>query len=89
MADPSHCKRTSAISLILELVLISPYRSPPVNTLPSPSVAANNDLEKPEIFSEPTLTDILEKTGMQYFKTLYIAKVGCRHFTPREGVLTL
>lgn len=31
--------------------------------------------EKIETFADPTLGDILEKTGVQYFKTLYIAKV--------------
>lgn len=60
---------------VLALILIPYDRTPSVNAPLSPPVAADAVCEKFETFAEPTLADILEKTGVQYFKTLYIAKV--------------
>ncbi|KAI5839785.1 DNA replication regulator SLD3-domain-containing protein [Morchella snyderi] len=49
------------------------------NTPISPPAAAHTPLKVVD-FPEPTLTDILERTRVQYYKTLYIAKTSLAYF---------
>lgn len=72
---PSLYANFGLLFLLLVWVLILYARPPLVNTPLSPPTAAGIVCDKLETFVEPTLVDILEKTGVQYFKTLYIAKV--------------